>query len=51
MPLSPDAVVRAWFKEVWDEGREEAIDRLAHPNAIVHGLGGPGENARSGRTR
>ena len=42
MSKTPDAVVRAWFKEVWDEGREEAIDRLAHANAIVHGLGGPG---------
>ena len=42
MPPTPDAVVRAWFKEVWDEGREDAIDRLADPNCIIHGLGGPG---------
>jgi predicted ester cyclase len=27
---------------VWDEGREEAIDRLAVPDLVVHGLGGPG---------
>jgi len=39
---TPDAVVRAWFKEVWDEGNEDAIDRLADPNCIIHGLGGPG---------
>jgi predicted ester cyclase len=39
---TPDAVVRAWFKEVWDEGREEAIDRLADPDCVIHGLGGPG---------
>ena len=34
---SPDAVVRAWFKEVWDEGREDAIDRLMAPYAVAYG--------------
>lgn len=42
MALTADAVVRQWFKEVWDEGHEEAIDRLAAPDLVVHGLGGPG---------
>lgn len=42
MSATPDAVARQWFKEVWDEGREDAIDRLAAPDAIVHGLSGPG---------
>ena len=42
MAQTPDAVVRQWFKEVWDEGREEAIDQLAAPDLIAHGLGGPG---------
>ena len=37
-----EALIRMWFKEVWDEGREEAIDRIMAPDAIVHGLGGPG---------
>lgn len=36
--MTPDSVVRAWFHEVWDEGREEAIDRLMAPEALVHGL-------------
>ena len=36
---SPDVVVRQWFREVWDDGNEEAIDRLLAPHAIVHGLG------------
>jgi predicted ester cyclase len=36
---TPDAVVRTWFKEVWDEGREDAIDRLADSNCLIHGLG------------
>jgi steroid delta-isomerase-like uncharacterized protein len=40
MLQTPDEIVRQWFKEVWDEGREETIDRLAAPDAIIHGLGG-----------
>jgi predicted ester cyclase len=42
MSLTPDAVTRQWFKEVWDEGKEEAIDRLMAPDGIVHGLSGHG---------
>jgi predicted ester cyclase len=42
MPQTPDDVIRQWFREVWDEGREEAIDRLMAPNGVVHGLSGPG---------
>jgi predicted ester cyclase len=42
MTESPEAIVRAWFKEVWDEGREESIDRLMAPYAVAYGLpGGP----------
>jgi predicted ester cyclase len=41
MSTTPDSIVRQWFKEVWDEGREEVIDQLAAPDAIVHGLSGP----------
>ena len=40
--MTPDAVVRAWFKEVWDEGNEDAIDRLMAPDAVAHGLGPDG---------
>ena len=40
MSQTPDALVRQWFKEVWDEGREDAIDRLAAPDISVHGLAG-----------
>ena len=42
MSTTPDAIARQWFKEVWDEGREDTIDRLMSPEAVVHGLGGPG---------
>jgi predicted ester cyclase len=36
--MPPDQIARQWFREVWDEGREEAIDRLMAPDALVHGL-------------
>ena len=36
---TPDELARRWFKEVWDEGDESAIDRMMHPQALVHGLG------------
>ena len=38
MGSTADAITRQWFKEVWDEGREEAIDRLAHAEVKAHGL-------------
>jgi steroid delta-isomerase-like uncharacterized protein len=45
MPLTPDALIRSWFEELWNQGREETIDRLMAPAALVHGLptrdGGP----------
>ena len=42
MSNAPDEIAREWFKEVWDEGREEAIDRLMAPFAVAYGLpGGP----------
>jgi predicted ester cyclase len=38
----PEEIVRRWFKEVWDEGREETIDQLMAPFAVAYGLpGGP----------
>ena len=42
MTPTPDAIARQWFKEVWDEGKEDAIDRLMAPDGRVHGLTGPG---------
>ena len=42
MSMSPDAVMRTWFEEVWNQGREETIDRLFAADAVAHGLpGGP----------
>lgn len=42
MPATPDAVVRQWFKEVWDDGHEDAIGRILAPDARIHGLNGAG---------
>ena len=33
------AVLRKWFDEVWNERRDAAIDQLAAPHSLVHGLG------------
>lgn len=41
MPRTPERVVREWFQQVWNDGREDAIDRLLAPGAPVHGLSGP----------
>lgn len=39
MSESPDAVLRAWFEGLWNQSREDTIDRLFAPGARVHGLG------------
>jgi predicted ester cyclase len=39
--MTPDAVVRAWFKEVWIDGDENAIDRYFAKDGIAHGLPAP----------
>lgn len=31
--------IRRWFEEVWNQGREEAVDELMAPEAIAYGLG------------
>ena len=33
--MTPDAVARQWFREVWDEGNEAAIDRLMHHRTVL----------------
>jgi steroid delta-isomerase-like uncharacterized protein len=40
MSMQPDAVMRAWFDEVWCQGQEAAIDRLMAADAVAHGLPG-----------
>jgi steroid delta-isomerase-like uncharacterized protein len=42
MNEQPDAVIRTWFEEVWNERRQDTIDRLFAPDGVAHGLpGGP----------
>lgn len=36
---APDVILRDWFESVWIRGDESAIERLMHPDAVVHGLG------------
>ena len=35
---APDALQRQWFEEVWNQGREDAIDRMLAPDAELHGM-------------
>jgi predicted ester cyclase len=32
------SLLRRWFEEVWNQGREATIDEMLEPNVIVHGL-------------
>ena len=32
------ALIRRWFEEVWNKGREEAIDEMFATDGIAHGL-------------
>jgi steroid delta-isomerase-like uncharacterized protein len=50
MSAQPDAVVRTWFEEVWNQGREETIDRILSADALAHGLpGGPSRGPQAFR--
>ena len=33
------ALVRRWFDEVWNKGREAAIGEMLAPHGVVHGVG------------
>ncbi len=39
------ALIRRWFEEVWNKGREEAIDEMFAVDGIAYGL-----NAEGGKT-
>lgn len=42
MPKENDELIRRWFEEVWNRGREEAIDELFGEEGVAHGLAGEG---------
>jgi steroid delta-isomerase-like uncharacterized protein len=46
MAVKNEDLVRRWFSEVWDQGRESAIDELLASDAVVHGLGEPAKGVR-----
>lgn len=35
--MSPSAIIRRWFEEVWNKGRMSAIDEMAAANVVGHG--------------
>jgi hypothetical protein len=35
------ALAKRWFEEVWNQGRESAIDELFHPEGEVYGFPEP----------
>lgn len=39
MSASPGTVMREWFEQLWNQGREDTIDRLLAPGGVAHGLG------------
>jgi steroid delta-isomerase-like uncharacterized protein len=39
MSAENEALLRRWFDEVWNKGREVAIDEMMAGHAVVHGLG------------
>jgi steroid delta-isomerase-like uncharacterized protein len=39
--MTPEAVVRQWFEQVWTQKREDAIERLLAPDALIHDLPTP----------
>jgi steroid delta-isomerase-like uncharacterized protein len=38
MSQDPESVLRAWYEQVWNQGREEAIDALLAEEGMAHGL-------------
>jgi steroid delta-isomerase-like uncharacterized protein len=41
MMVRADEVIRVWCEQLWNQKREETIDRLLAPHAQVHGLPTP----------
>src|SRR5688572_29780834 len=48
MPNKLSTLTMRWMEEVWNQGREEAIDELLDDKAIVHGLEGVNEPGPAG---
>jgi steroid delta-isomerase-like uncharacterized protein len=48
MQDTPDTLIRQWFEELWNQGREETIDRILAPGARIFGLPTPDNKPISG---
>ena len=44
MPADIKALTRRWFEEVWNKGRDQAIDELFAADGVAHGLGEAGQD-------
>jgi len=42
------AIVERWFEEIWNQGREDVIDELLAPDAVIHGLEHPDSIGKTG---
>ena len=40
MSQSPEAVIREWFEQLWNQKKLDTIDRLFAADGIAHGLSG-----------
>jgi predicted ester cyclase len=43
--LSPAALMRAWFEEVWNRGDDAAIDAYLAPDGVIHAVDEAGADA------
>jgi len=43
MPNKKSSLTYRWMEQVWNNGREDAIDEMMDPDAIVHGIEGINE--------
>ena len=48
MPEAPDVMIRRWFEELWNQGREDTIDRMLAADAKIHGLPTPDNQPATG---
>lgn len=44
MPENNETLIHRWFEEVWNKGREEAIDEMFAEDGIANGLSDPQGN-------
>ena len=48
MSTESQDLIRRWFEEVWNKGREEAIDEMFAADGIAHGLTEEGDKTLRG---